>query len=130
MTRHALALLLLGSAASVPAFGQEKTDLATIHRIKAEAFQGSKVMDHLFYLTDVSGPRLTNSPGFRAAADWSVKRLKEWGVGDARLERWGTFGRGWSLVRFSAITTTSRRSWSGFGSTRRSRRASSRGGSS
>ena len=102
MTRHALVLLLLGSAASVPAFGQEKTDLATIHRIKAEAFQGSKVMDHLFYLTDVSGPRLTNSPGFRAAADWSVKRLKEWGVGDARLERWGTFGRGWSLVRFSA----------------------------
>src|SRR5207247_11465297 len=39
---------------------------------------------------------------FPAAADWSVGRLKEWGVASARLEKWGTFGRGWSLTRFSA----------------------------
>jgi len=101
MTRHALALLLLAAAPAV-AFGQENADLATIHRIKDEAFRGSHVMDHLFYLTDVNGPRLTNSPGFRAAADWSVRQLKDWGVGSARLEKWGTFGRGWSLARFSA----------------------------
>jgi hypothetical protein len=79
----------------------EKVDLATIHRIKDEAFRDSKVMDHLFYLTDVNGPRLTNSPGQRAAADWAVKSLKSWGIENARLETWGTFGRGWSLSRFS-----------------------------
>jgi carboxypeptidase Q len=101
MTRHTFALLLL-SAAPAAAFGQENVDLATIHRIKDEAFRGSHVMDHLFYLTDVNGPRLTNSPGFRAAADWSAKQLKDWGVASARLEKWGTFGRGWSLARFSA----------------------------
>jgi hypothetical protein len=101
MTRRTFALLLL-SAAPTAAFAQENVDLATIHRIKDEAFRGSHVMDHLFYLTDVNGPRLTNSPGFRAAADWSVQQLKDWGVASARLEKWGTFGRGWSLARFSA----------------------------
>jgi hypothetical protein len=71
MTRHTFALLLF-SVAPAAVFGQENVDLPTIHRIKDEAFRGSHVMDHLFYLTDVNGPRLTNSPGFRAAADWSA----------------------------------------------------------
>jgi hypothetical protein len=93
MTRNVFALLLLGTVPAA-ALAQENVDLATIHRIKDEAFLGSHVMDHLFYLTDVNGPRLTNSPGFRAAADWSVRRLKEWGVSSARTEKWGTFGRG------------------------------------
>jgi hypothetical protein len=82
--------------------GAEDVDLATVHRIKAEAFQGSKVMDHLFWLTDVNGPRLTGSPGFQAAADWAVRNLEEWGATGVRLEKWGTFGRGWSMSRFSA----------------------------
>jgi len=97
--RLALLLVALFSARSIA--GEEKVDLATIHRIKDEAFTDSKVMDHLFYLTDVNGPRLTNSPGQRAAADWAVKRLKSWGIENARQEKWGTFGRGWSLSRFS-----------------------------
>src|SRR6478609_488835 len=44
-------------------FADEKVDLYTINRIKAEAFQNSKVMENAFYLTDVYGPRLTTSPG-------------------------------------------------------------------
>jgi hypothetical protein len=100
MTRGVFALILLG--VSPAAFGQENVDLAAIHRIKEEAFRGSRVMDHLFYLTDVNGPRLTNSPGYQAAADWSVRQLKQWGVPTARQEKWGAFGRGWSLARFSA----------------------------
>ena len=43
--------------------GSEPVDLAIVHRIKTEAFENSKVMDHVFYLTDVHGPRVTNSPG-------------------------------------------------------------------
>src|SRR5437773_7817248 len=81
---------------------QEKVDLAAIHRIKREAFQGSKVMDHLFYLTDMNGPRLTGSPGFAAAAEWSVRSLQSWGIATARTEPWGTFGRGWEVTRFAA----------------------------
>jgi len=98
---RALAVVLV---ALIPAWviaAEEKVDLATIHLIKEEAFKNSKVMDHLFYLTDVNGPRLTNSPGQRAAADWAVKSLKSWGIASARLETWGKFGRGWSLSRFT-----------------------------
>jgi hypothetical protein len=58
-------------------------------------------MDHLFWLTDANGPRLTGSPGYRAASEWAVKTLKSWGAANPHLEKWGTFGRGWSLTRFS-----------------------------
>ena len=80
---------------------EEKTDLAVIQRIKKEAFQNSKVMDHLFWLTDVYGPRLTGSPGFTAAANWTVKRLKEYGIEDVAAHPWGKFGRSWRLTKFS-----------------------------
>jgi hypothetical protein len=96
-----LAVILIAVVSALPAAAEEKVDLATIHRIKEEAFKNSKVMDHLFYLTDVNGPRLTNSPGERAAAGWAVKSLKSWGIESAHLEKWGTFGRGWSLSRFT-----------------------------
>jgi hypothetical protein len=96
-----LAALLISLLPAVPVAAEENVDLDTIHRIKEEAFTDSKVMDTLFYLTDVNGPRLTNSPGERAAADWVMKTLKAWGIEGARLEKWGTFGRGWSLSRFS-----------------------------
>src|ERR1035437_99257 len=80
----------------------EKVDLNTIHRIKEEALgRNSKVMDHLFYLTDVNGPRLQSSKGYRAAADWAVKRLTEYGLSNVRLEKWGPFGKGWNLELYS-----------------------------
>jgi len=80
---------------------EDAVDLAVVQRIKKEAFQNSKVMDHLFWLTDVYGPRLTGSPGFATAANWAVKRLKEYGVEDAAIEPWGKFGRSWRLTKFS-----------------------------
>src|SRR5258708_1431394 len=95
-----LALLLLTTATM--ALAEEKVDLAAINRIKTEAFDHSKVMDHAFYLTDVYGPRLTGSPGLKAAAEWAVKQFTTWGLAGANLEKWGPFGRGWSQVKFSA----------------------------
>jgi carboxypeptidase Q len=96
--------LVLGAASTAAA--QETVDLAVVHRIKAEAFQGGKVMDHLFFLTDVGGPRLTASPGQRAAADWAIAKLKSWGIDSARSEPWGRFGRSWQLKRFAAHQLT------------------------
>ncbi|RMF62221.1 MAG: M28 family peptidase, partial [Calditrichaeota bacterium] len=86
----------------VVAFAQEPVDLEMISRIKAEGFQHSQVMETLFYLTDVNGPRLTNSPNFKAASEWCVKQLTDWGLVNARREAWGTFGKGWAVERFSA----------------------------
>jgi carboxypeptidase Q len=81
----------------------EQVDLNTIHRIKEEALgRNTKVMDHVFYLTDVNGPRLQNSKGYRAAADWAVKRLKdEYGLSNVHLEKWAPFGKGWNLEFYS-----------------------------
>src|SRR5664279_3140511 len=94
-------LLFLAPLLSV-AQQTEKVDLNVIHRIKAEALgRGSKVMDHVFYLTDVNGPRLQSSKGYRASADWAVKRLQEYGLANVHLEKWGPFGKGWNLELYS-----------------------------
>ncbi len=91
----------LVAVALLPIHAEERVDLDAIHKIREEALQNSKVMDHVFQLTDVYGPRLTNSPGFFAAADWVVKQLKEWGI-EGHQEKWGPFGRGWTFTHFSA----------------------------
>src|SRR5713101_472124 len=103
MRSHRIPLALVGLIlfTAVYVYSEEAVDLSVIHKIKAEAFENSKVMDHLFYLTDVYGPRLTNSPGFFAAADWVVKQLEGWGI-SSHLETWGPFGRGWTYSHFSA----------------------------
>ncbi len=94
---------LLGVALALPCAGaDEPVDLNAVHRIRNEAFSNSRVMEHAFYLTDVHGPRVTNSPGFRAAADWAVKRLQEYGLTGVKQEKWGPFGRGWSYSKFQA----------------------------
>ena len=80
---------------------EEKVDLYTVNRIKAEEFQNSKVMENAFYLADVYGPRLTGSPGLKAAAEWAVRRMTEWGLANPGLEKWGPFGRGWTCVHFA-----------------------------
>ncbi len=77
-------------------------DLQMINRIKTEAFKNSKVMENAFYLTDVYGPRLTGSPNLESAGEWAVKKMEEWGLKNAALEKWGPFGRGWSCTYFSA----------------------------
>jgi hypothetical protein len=81
--------------------GEEKVDLYAVHRIRTEALQNSKVMDHVFYFTDVCGPRLTGSPGFQKSADWTVKQLRQWGCKNVRFEKWGQFGRSWTFVRYT-----------------------------
>jgi hypothetical protein len=84
----------------------ERVDLDAVYRIKDEGLQRSAVMDTLWNLTDVHGPRLTNSPNIRAAAAWAVKRLEEWGVSNVRQEAWGPFGRGWTNERLVAQVTS------------------------
>ncbi len=80
---------------------QEAVDLQVINQIKQEEYQHSQVMETLFYLTDVYGPRLMNSPNYRRAAEWCRNKLSEWGLANAHLESWGAFGRGWQLKKFS-----------------------------
>jgi carboxypeptidase Q len=81
------AVLLLAATTFLPALAEKRVDLDAVYRIKSEALQNSKVMEHLSYLTDVYGPRVTNSPGFFAAADWVVKTASEVGHSGASGRR-------------------------------------------
>jgi len=75
---------------------QEKVDLDMISRIRYEGFRNSKVMETASGLVDQIGPRLTGSPNMKRANDWTLAKLKEFGLVNAHLEEWGPFGRGWS----------------------------------
>ena len=46
----------------------DAVDTAMVSKIKEEGLKRSQVMDILSMLTDIHGPRLTNSTGFRKAA--------------------------------------------------------------
>ncbi|MBS1832827.1 MAG: M20/M25/M40 family metallo-hydrolase [Acidobacteria bacterium] len=101
MYRSAIAALL-SFVLPASSFAAEAVDLNAVYKIKNEAFENSKVMDHLFYLTDVYGPRLTNSANHKAAAEWAVKQLQSMGLKNARLEKWGPFGKSWNNTHFAA----------------------------
>ena len=62
----------------VAAFAQEKVDLAAVEKIRQHGLDQSKVMDIAYTITDVYGPRLSNSPGLIKAQDWAVKQLSDW----------------------------------------------------
>ena len=78
---------------------EEKVDMDMMNKIRKEGLENSKVMDIAMYLTDVSGPRLTASPGYMRAATWAKNKLTEWGLSNANLEPWGEFGKGWEQTK-------------------------------
>jgi len=84
---------------------QPRVDLDAARRIKAEAARNSSVASTVRILADRYGPRLTASPEFEAAAAWTADRMRGWGLSNVHLERWGSFGRAWSLKRFSLHMT-------------------------
>jgi hypothetical protein len=64
-----------------------------------EGLQRSQVMDHLSWICDVYGPRVTGSPNLRRAQAWAVERFAAMGFPKASREKWGEFGRGWRCDR-------------------------------
>ncbi len=88
--------------ATAPAAKVYAAPKADIDKIRDEGMNRSQVMNHLSYLTDVIGARLTNSPNMKRANEWTRETMAKWGMQNAKLEPWGPFGRGWSLNSFLA----------------------------
>lgn len=96
---------VLGLCCLTAAVADDSPDLEVVNRIRHEAYENSEVMDHLFQLVEVYGPRVTNSPGFLDSAKWAVEQFNEWGLSNAAMEEWGPFGQGWSREYYSAHLT-------------------------
>jgi hypothetical protein len=90
--------------------GTDDPDLNSVTEIRQEGFRHSQVMEILSDLTDMIGPRLTGSPNAAKANAWTRDKLASFGLVNAHLEQWGTFGRGWenefTSVRMVAPSTT------------------------
>ncbi|MDQ7040321.1 MAG: M28 family peptidase [Rhodothermus sp.] len=80
----------------IPTQAQETVDTLAIRLIREEGLTRSQVMETIFWLTDVYGPRLTGSPQLDSAMAWAARRLAGWGL-NVHREPWGPFGRGWML---------------------------------
>jgi len=104
-TVRSLVLALLVVLLSLGAFAQEKLDLQTLDRIRAEGLGNSKIGDFLIYLCDVYGPRLPDSPQYVKAGEWVIGKAREIGLANAAMEPYGTFGRSWELLKFYAAMT-------------------------
>src|SRR5665213_2145604 len=94
---------------SVPVSGQiaqERVDLSAVSRIRDEGLNHSQIPELAHHLTDVIGPRLTGSPGMKAANDWTAAMLRSWGLSGVAIAPWGRFGRGWENISYQALILT------------------------
>src|SRR3954447_10601211 len=87
--------VILAAAAALPA-AQPALDPAITDKIRQEEAQHSQIMRTMHYLADVYGPRLTGSPNHKAAAEWAVKQMTEWGFANGHLEPWEFGHPGWA----------------------------------
>lgn len=85
---------------AIPAIPQSAVPDIT-DKIRAEEKDHSQIMHTMHYLTDIYGPRLTGSPNHKAAAEWAIKQMKEWGFENAHLEPWDFGHPGWANERAS-----------------------------
>jgi carboxypeptidase Q len=90
--RIASALLALAPAQ----LAGQAPDSLTLAMIRAEGLERSQVMETLSWLTDVYGGRLTSSPALAAAANWTERQLRNWGVPRIYREYWGPPWPGWT----------------------------------
>jgi carboxypeptidase Q len=117
MLRTTLAALAIVAAAAapggVPTAGfvrggvqgtfPERIDHEVNARIREEGRRNSQIMRTMHYLTDMYGPRLTGSPNHKAAAEWAVSQMTEWGLQNSRLEPWEFGHPGWLNERVSGF---------------------------
>jgi hypothetical protein len=97
-----VAFIVLFAAARSHAQVAEEYDSSAIARIIDEGTKNSQVMEMLGYLTDVYGPRLSWSPGYKRSAEWTRQRLASMGLQNAHVEGWEPLGRGWEIRHYSA----------------------------
>jgi carboxypeptidase Q len=104
MTLRFLYTLAAGCLAVLPAVAQAPA-LANVNtQLRAQETKDSQLMWWLHEVTDVYGPRVTGSPGLRAAQDFAVGQMVKWGFTNVHLEAWNFNHPGWQNWELEANT--------------------------
>ena len=93
-------LAVLPAVAQAPALANVNTQL------REQETKDSQLMWWLHEVTDVYGPRLTGSPGLRAAQDFAVGQMVKWGFSNVHLEAWNFNHPGWQNWELEANTVS------------------------
>jgi hypothetical protein len=88
--------------AVLPAQAQAPALAAVDTQLRAQETKDSELMWWLHEVTDVYGPRLTGSPGLRAAEDFAVAQMQKWGFTNVHLEPWNFNHPGWQNYELEA----------------------------
>ncbi len=99
-------VILLLVIAFVPVWGQERADEAVYWKIRQEGTTRSSILHSVHVLADRFSPRLTGSPGLKAAGEWAVEQMRAWGMQNGRLEAWDFNHPGWTNERLTAHLVT------------------------
>jgi len=105
MARFLVRMLAASCLAVVPAMAQAPALSDVNTQLRAQETKDSQLMWWLHEVTDVYGPRLTGSPGLRAAQDFAVKQMKAWGFQNVHLEPWNFNHAGWQNFETVANVT-------------------------
>jgi carboxypeptidase Q len=102
----AISILCLALLNPLSALTQSQTqpaiDQEIQSKIRNEGMKNSRIMQTLHYFTDRYGPRLTGSPSLKAAGEWAIKQMADWGLENGHLEGWNFGHPGWANERLSA----------------------------
>jgi len=94
------------AVSALPFAARERADDDGINaKIRQEGMSHSQIMRTLHYFSDIYGPRLTGSPNHKAAAEWAIKQMTEWGMTNGHLEPWDFGHEGW-LNEYLAVHVT------------------------
>jgi hypothetical protein len=90
--------------AILPALAQAPGLASVNAQLRAQETKDSQLMWWLHEVTDVYGPRVTGSPGLRAAQDFAVGQMTKWGFSNVHLEAWNFNHPGWQNWELEANT--------------------------
>jgi hypothetical protein len=106
MTRRLIHTIAAGFLMVLPAMAQAPALPDVNTQLRAQETKDSQLMWWLHEVTDVYGPRLTGSPGLRAAQDFAVAQMKKWGFSNVHLEAWNFNHPGWQNWELDANTVS------------------------
>ncbi len=76
-------------------YSQEKIHWDVVSKIREESFERSQILNYVWYLSDVIGPRPGGSASIGKAQIWAKSKMDEMGLTGTALEPWGGKGVSW-----------------------------------